>query len=54
MLKDSVAFISSIGFGALYWIVIKYTKAKLRQNSQVIANQSDQMVKSLQENLETI
>jgi ATP-binding cassette, subfamily B, bacterial PglK len=46
-----VAFIAFTGFGALYWIVIKYTKAKLRQNSQVIANQSNQMIKSLQEGL---
>ena len=46
-----VALIAFIGFGALYWIVIKYTKAKLRQNSEVIANESNQMVKSLQEGL---
>jgi ATP-binding cassette, subfamily B, bacterial PglK len=51
IIEAQVAFIAFIGFGALYWIVIKYTKAKLRQNSQVIANQSNQMVKSLQEGL---
>ena len=51
IIDTQVAFIAFIGFGALYWIVIKYTKAKLRQNSEVIANQSNQMVKSLQEGL---
>ena len=51
IIDTQVAFIAFVGFGALYWIVIKYTKAKLRQNSEVIANQSNQMVKSLQEGL---
>jgi len=51
MIDTQVAFIAFTGFGALYWIVIKYTKAKLMQNSQVVANQSNQMVKSLQEGL---
>ena len=51
IIDTQVALTAFIGFGTLYWIVIKYTKVKLRQNSQVIANQSNQMVKSLQEGL---
>ena len=38
IIDTQVAFIAFVGFGSLYWIVIKYTKAKLRQNSEVIAN----------------
>ena len=46
-----VALSASIGFGLLYWGVIRYTKTQLQENSQVIANQSTQMIKSLQEGL---
>jgi ATP-binding cassette, subfamily B, bacterial PglK len=38
-------------FGLLYWSVIKYTKNQLKDNSQIIADQSTQMIKSLQEGL---
>ncbi|MBT6757167.1 MAG: ABC transporter ATP-binding protein, partial [Candidatus Jacksonbacteria bacterium] len=46
-----VALTASIGFGMLYWGVIRYTKTKLQKNSQVIADQSTMMIKSLQEGL---
>ena len=47
----SVALSASIGFGLLYWLVIRYTKNQLKDNSQIIADQSTQMIKSLQEGL---
>jgi ATP-binding cassette subfamily B protein len=50
-INPMIALSASIGFGMLYWIVIRYTKAHLNDNSKTIANQSTQMVKSLQEGL---
>jgi ATP-binding cassette, subfamily B, bacterial PglK len=47
----SVALSASIGFGFLYWLVVRYTKNQLKDNSQIIADQSTQMIKSLQEGL---
>jgi ATP-binding cassette, subfamily B, bacterial PglK len=47
----SVALSAFIGFGLLYWLVIRYTKNQLKDNSQIIADQSTQMIKSLQEGL---
>jgi len=47
----SVALSASIGFGLLYWLVVRYTKNQLKDNSRIIADQSTQMVKSLQEGL---
>jgi ATP-binding cassette, subfamily B, bacterial PglK len=46
-----VALSASIFFGLLYWLVIRYTKNHLKDNSQIIADQSTQMLKSLQEGL---
>jgi ATP-binding cassette, subfamily B, bacterial PglK len=46
-----VALSASIGFVFLYWLVVRYTKNHLKDNSQIIANQSTQMLKSLQEGL---
>jgi len=45
------ALTASFGFGVLYWGVILYTKNQLKENSKLIAEQSTQMVKSLQEGL---
>ena len=39
------------GFGLIYWLIIRYTKSQLKDNSQIIADQSTQMIKSLQEGL---
>ena len=46
-----VALSASIGFGVLYGVVIRYTRKKVSNNSVIIANQSTQMIKSLQEGL---
>jgi ATP-binding cassette, subfamily B, bacterial PglK len=47
----TIALITSISFGLIYWLVIRYTKAHLKGNSKIIADQSTQMIKSLQEGL---
>jgi ATP-binding cassette, subfamily B, bacterial PglK len=46
-----VALATSVGFTLIYWLVTRYTKIQLKDNSQIIADQSTQMVKSLQEGL---
>ncbi|MDC0077703.1 ABC transporter ATP-binding protein/permease [Deltaproteobacteria bacterium] len=46
-----VALTSIFGFGILYWGVIIYTRQRLKENSNCIANQSTQMIKSIQEGL---
>jgi len=51
IINIKVAFSAFIGFGVLYWLVIKHTKNQLKDNSQIIANQSTQMIKTLQEGL---
>jgi len=47
----SVALSAFVGFGLLYWLVVRYTKNQLKDNSRIIADQSTQMIKSLQEGL---
>ena len=47
----SVALSAFVGFGLLYWLVVRYTRSQLKDNSQIIADQSTQMIKSLQEGL---
>jgi len=51
LINFGVALSTFIGFGLLYWLVIRYTKNQLQDNSQIIADQSTQMIKSLQEGL---
>jgi ATP-binding cassette, subfamily B, bacterial PglK len=51
VINPTIALSTSIGFGTLYWIVIRYTKTHLKDNSKTIADQSTQMIKSLQEGL---
>ena len=46
-----VALTASIGFSLLYLGVIRFTRTQLKENSQIIAEQSTKMVKSLQEGL---
>ena len=46
-----VALLVTIGFGLLYWIIIKYTRQQVKENSQCIASQSTLMIKALQEGL---
>jgi ATP-binding cassette, subfamily B, bacterial PglK len=50
-INPTIALSASIGFGLLYWMVIRFTKAHLKDNSKTIADQSTQMIKSLQEGL---
>ena len=45
------SLIAFTGFGLLYWIVIYYTRDKIKVNSQEIAGKSTEIVKSLQEGL---
>jgi ATP-binding cassette subfamily B protein len=47
----SATIVVTLGFSVLYLGVITYTRKQLRENSQIIANQSTQMLKSLQEGL---
>jgi len=51
VINPTIALSVSIGFGLLYWMVIRYTKTHLKNNSKIIADQSTQMIKSLQEGL---
>ena len=51
LIDINIALSAFIGFGVLYWLVIQYTKVRLKDNSQIIADQSTQMIKSLQEGL---
>jgi len=51
MIDITMALIAFIGFGILYWIVIRITRHRLKANSDCIATQSTQMIKSLQEGL---
>ncbi len=46
-----VAFVALIVFGLFYFGVIRYTKKRLKNNGQIIADQSTLMVKSIQEGL---
>jgi ATP-binding cassette, subfamily B, bacterial PglK len=50
-INKTIALSASIGFGLLYLLVIRYTKTRLKDNSKTIADQSTQMIKSLQEGL---
>ena len=51
VINMQIALIASIGFGLLYWMVTHYTRLRLERNSQIIADQSTLMIKSLQEGL---
>jgi len=45
------AITTFVGFGSLYWIVIKYTQRRLKENSYRINKESTKVIKSLQEGL---
>jgi ATP-binding cassette, subfamily B, bacterial PglK len=51
VINMQISFFAVVGFGGLYWVVIKFTRKKLKQNSKVVAYQSNAIVKSLQEGL---
>ena len=50
-INTNVALFTFIGFTAPYWLVLRYTKVRLKDNSQIVAKHSTQMVKALQEGL---
>jgi ATP-binding cassette, subfamily B, bacterial PglK len=50
-INTQVALITFSIFTFFYWIIAFFTKKSLQKNSQLIANQSTQMIKSLQEGL---
>tara|TARA_B100000787_G_scaffold57878_1_gene42167 strand:+ start:2973 stop:4748 length:1776 start_codon:yes stop_codon:yes gene_type:complete len=54
LVNVTVTLIAFLGFGGLYLVVMVSTRGLLQTNSQLIANRSDLMVKSLQEGLEGI
>jgi ATP-binding cassette, subfamily B, bacterial PglK len=43
--------ISICGCGFLYWLIIRFTRQRIKKNSESIANQSTLMIKALQEGL---
>jgi len=51
IINAQVALITFSIFALLYWVISFFTKKYLQKNSQLIATQSTQMVKSLQEGL---
>jgi ATP-binding cassette subfamily B protein len=46
-----IALVTLISFSFLYWIVIRYTKKRIKENGDCIATHSTQIIKSLQEGL---
>ena len=50
-INAQVALITFSTFALLYWVITFFTKKSLQKNSQLIATQSTQMIKSLQEGL---
>ena len=51
LINPSVALFTLFGFGLMYLIVIFFNRKLLKNNSNIIADQSTMMVKSLQEGL---
>ena len=51
LVDSRVALLMSVGFGSLYLVAILYTRSHITKNSQIIADQSTIMIKSLQEGL---
>ena len=47
----SIALGVSFLFGAIYYVILRVTKSSLQKNSECIADQSSQVIKSLQEGL---
>jgi ATP-binding cassette, subfamily B, bacterial PglK len=50
-INAQVALITFSIFASLYWVITFFTRKSLQKNSQLIASQSTQIVKSLQEGL---
>ncbi|MFT6908538.1 MAG: ABC-type multidrug transport system fused ATPase/permease subunit [Oleiphilaceae bacterium] len=47
----AMAATAFISFGFIYWVILRFTRQHLAENSQCVANESSQMIKSLQEGL---
>ncbi len=50
-INAQVATMSIMGFGLVYWVIIRYSRNKLKENSDCIAEESSQRIKILQEGL---
>jgi ABC-type bacteriocin/lantibiotic exporter with double-glycine peptidase domain len=53
-LNPMALLLAVLGFGILYFIIIKLTKKKLTQNSEIIGKESTQVIRALQEGLGAI
>jgi ATP-binding cassette, subfamily B, bacterial PglK len=51
VINPTLALSTIVGFGGIYGVIILATRLRLAKNSQLIANNSTQVVKSLQESL---
>jgi len=51
LINPNIAISAFFGFGLLYLVVIYYTKKELSNNSDIVANHSTKMIRSLQEGL---
>ena len=51
MIDSVTALVALFGFGSIYWMIIKFTKKRLVQNSRWIAEESEKLIKLLQEGL---
>jgi ATP-binding cassette, subfamily B, bacterial PglK len=46
-----ISIITFFGFGSIYWVIAYSSRANLHKNSEIIARESTQVIKSLQEGL---
>ena len=51
LLDTLVAFSALIAFGSVYLVIVKMIRKRLRNNSKIIARETDRVVKTLQEGL---
>jgi ATP-binding cassette subfamily B protein len=51
IINPQIAIVTAIGFGGIYVLIVRLTKKRVHQNSIAIAQQSTQVLKSLQEGL---
>tara|TARA_Y100000817_G_scaffold308099_1_gene295349 strand:+ start:220 stop:1986 length:1767 start_codon:yes stop_codon:yes gene_type:complete len=54
MISPAITFLSLLFFVSLYALIILFTKKTVEKNSSIIANESSQMIKSIQEGLGNI
>ena len=51
LIDTFVAFSALIAFGSVYLVIVKMIRKRLRNNSKIIARETDRVVKTLQEGL---